>query len=582
MRKLTFGTPEEHVPSRYCKHFSYTETPVSFPVDSIRFRTNSRGCVLSFPLESDTQVYGFGLQLKQFNHKGRKLKLSVNADPVVPTGDSHAPVPFFVTNKGWGMYVDTARYAEFYCGNGVNGAFNAPAFAGNHTVSHAQDTTDDTNTPADNTTDLYAVREIRGQVMTIQIPSCAGVDIYLIEGDSITDIVSQYNMLSGGGCDVPDWGVGVLYRCYTKYPSDRVLALVDEFQQKQIPLHIMGLEPGWQTHTYSCSYRWSDLYPDPAGFLAEMQKRGVHVNLWQHAFTHPTAPFHNEIAPYSGDTLVWGGVVPDFTTPEARQIFGDYQKKTLVEAGVDGFKLDECDSSDNTGSWSFPLSARFPSGMDGEQYHSLFGTLYAQVMLDALGDTKTLSEIRNMGALAASYPFVLYSDLYDHKDFIRGVTTSGFSGLLWSPEVRDAHSKEELIRRLQVVVFSVQCLINAWYCPDVPWRELDCEAEVKELLELRVTLMPRLIEAFRQYHDTGKPPVRALVMDWTDDPEVWSMDDEYMFCDDLLVAPIAAGSGNSRKVYLPEGSWVDFFTGEAVASGWHEVTTEGIPVYRKK
>lgn len=577
MRKLTFGTPEEFVPSRYCKNFSYDASDVRFPVDSIQFRVNRRGCVLSFPLEDDTQFYGFGLQLKQFNHKGRKLKLSVNADPVVPTGDSHAPVPFFVTNKGWGMYIDTARYAEFYCGSSMNSAYQ------NTSAAHAVDTADnDTNTPADNTTDLYAIRQVSGQVMTIQIPCSAGVDVYIIEGDSITDIVSQYNMLSGGGCDVPDWGLGVLYRCYTKYTADRVLALVDEFQQKQIPLHIMGLEPGWQTHTYSCSYRWSDQYPDPAGFLSEMQKRNVHVNLWQHAFTHPTAPFHDEIAPYSGDTLVWGGVVPDFTTAEARQIFRDYQKKTLVEAGVDGFKLDECDSSDNTGSWSFPLSAQFPSGMDGEQYHSLFGTLYCQVMMEALGEHKTLSEVRNMGALAASYPFVLYSDLYDHKDFIRGVTTAPFSGLLWAPEVRNAHSKEELLRRLQVVVFSVQCLINAWYCPDVPWRELDCEKEVKELLQLRVTLMPRLIEAFRQYHDTGKPPVRALVMDWTDDKEVWSMDDEYMFCDDLLVAPIAAGQGNSRKVYLPEGVWEDFFTGESVVCGWHEVTTEGIPVYRKK
>jgi len=576
MYKLTFGTPETHVPSRYCPNFSYTETPVSFPTGQIRVRQSSRGCVLSFPLEADPQIYGFGLQLKQFNHKGRKLKLSVNADPVVPTGDSHAPVPFFVTNKGWGIYVDTARYAEFYCGNQMNTAFDGGKAA------HAVQADDTANTPADNTDDLYALRELSGQVMTIQIPACEGVDIYIIEGKTITDIVAQYNMLSGGGCDVPDWGLGVLYRCYTKYTADRVIAMADEFREKDIPLHIIGLEPGWQTHTYSCSYVWSDLYPDPAGFLAEMKKRDVHINLWQHAFTHPTSPIHDDIAPYSGDTLVWGGVVPDFTLPEARAVFRDYQKTALVDAGVDGFKLDECDSSDNTGSWSFPLSARFPSGMDGEQYHSLFGTLYAQVMMEALGETKTLSEVRSMGALAASYPFVLYSDLYDHKDFIRGVTTAPFSGLLWSPEVRDARTKEELIRRLQVVVFSVQCLINAWYCPDVPWRELDCEAEVKELLKLRETLMPRLIEAFRLYKETGIPPVRALVMDWTQDPEVWQMDDEYMFCADLLVAPIAAGTGNTRKVYLPAGEWEDYFTGEAIAAGWHEVTTDGIPVYRKR
>lgn len=575
MYKLTFGTPETQVPSRYCPGFNYKETPVSFPVEQIRFRENSRGCVLSFPLEADTQVYGFGLQLKKFNHKGCKLKLSVNADPVAPTGDSHAPVPFFVTNKGWGMYVDTARYAEFYCGNQMNSAFG-----GGKVSSVAENTT--AKTPADNTDELYALRELSEQEMTIQIPSCAGVDIYIIEGKNITDIVSQYNMLSGGGCNVPEWGLGVLYRCYTKYNSDQVIALADEFLEKDIPLHIIGLEPGWQTHTYSCSYVWSDLYPDPESFLAEMKKRNIHINLWQHAFTHPTSPIYADIAPHSADTMVWGGVVPDFTLPEARSIFRDYQKKVFVDSGVDGFKLDECDSSDNTGSWSFPLSARFPGGMDGEQYHSLFGTLYAQVLMEALGENKTLSEIRNMGALAASYPFVLYSDLYDHKDFIRGVTTAPFSGLLWAPELRNAVSKNDLVRRMQVIVFSVQCLINAWYCSDLPWRNWDCETEVKELLQLRVQLMPRLMEAFRQYHDMGKPPVRALVMDWTEDPEVWNIEDEYMFCDDLLVAPIASGAGNKRNVYLPAGEWENYFTGEAVAAGWHEVETEGIPVYRKK
>ena len=573
MLKLTFGTPEEHVPSKYCPTFHYTPSEIQFPTEAISFRVNNRGCVLSFPLDNDAQVYGFGLQLKQFNHRGRKLKLSVNADPIAPTGDSHAPVPFFVTNKGWGMYVDTARYAEFYCGNQMN-----PAFGGGKATAAAEEVT--RKEVATSTDELYALRQESDQTMTIQIPGCQGVDVYIFEGDTITDIVSQYNMLSGGGCDVPEWGLGVLYRCYSRYTDQQVIGIVDEMQSKDLPLHIIGLEPGWQNRTYSCNYLWSDLYPDPNRFLAEMKARGIHVNLWQHAFTHPTAPIHDALAPYSADTLVWSGLVPDFTIPEARKIFADYQK-TLVAAGVDGFKLDECDSSDYTGSWSFPLSAQFPSGMDGEQYHSMFGLLYSQVMMDALGDTPTLSEVRNMGALASPYPFVLYSDLYDHQDFIRGMTTAPFSGLLWSPELRDAGSREELLRRLQVVVFSVQCLINAWYCPDLPWREFGCEDEVRELLKLRVRLMPRLQEAFRLYKATGKPPVRALVMDYNNDPEVANMDDEYLFCEDLLVAPIAAGKGNCRDVYLPQGSWEDFFTGEPVCPGWHKVTTEGIPVYRK-
>ena len=419
--------------------------------------------------------------------------------------------------------------------------------------------------------------------MSVLIPAAEGVDVYVMEGGTITDIVSQYNMLAGGGPDVPEWALGILYRAHMRFNQDQVMAMADYFRDHDIPLDILGLEPGWQTHTYSCSYVWSDKFPEPQKMVDELRSRGVHMNLWQHAFTHPTSPIHEALKPHSGDYMVWGGVVPDFATPEARKIFADYQRDNLVAMGIDGFKLDECDSSDHTGSWSFPLTSEFPSGLDGEQYHSLFGTLYMQTVLDALGDTRTLSEVRNAGALAAPYPFVLYSDLYDHPDFIRGVATSSFSGILWTPELRHAVDKDDLMRRIQATVFSVQCLINAFYCDEVPWAKYDCEDEVRALFNERRKLMPKLKAAFDTYRDTGKPPVRALVMDFTDDAETWNIDNEYMLCDDLLVAPIASGTGDEREVYLPtSAAWCDYFTGEDVPSGKFTVKTKGIPVYRKK
>ena len=570
MKKITLGTPDEFVPSRFCPGFRYEETPVSYPVSNFVTRQTDAGFVVEFPLEDDCQIFGFGLQLKQFNHRGRRLKLAVNADPVTANGETHAPVPFFVTNKGYGMYFDTARYAEFYCGKQKN-----PILSGQSASSEGG--------AADNEADLYAARRENALWMSVKIPASRGVDVYVIEGETITDIVSQYNMLSGGGPEVPEWGLGMLYRCYTNWDAEKILSVAEYFRENDIPCDIIGLEPGWQTHAYSCTYKWSSRYPDPDAFLGRLRALGYHVNLWEHAFTHPDADFFREIAPYSGDWMVWGGLVPDFATPEARKIFADYTRKNLVERGVDGFKLDECDSSDNTGGWSFPLTSRFPSGMDGEQYHSLFGTLYIQTLMDALGERKTLSEVRNIGALAASYPFVLYSDLYDHRDFIRGVVNSGFSGILWAPEFRSAHSKEECVRRMQAVVFSVQCLVNAWNYDGIPWVIHECEDEVKELLSVRAGLIPMLKAAFEEYHRTGKPPVRALVMDYTDDEKTYNIDNEYLFCDDLLVAPIAAGTGDEREVYLPVADkWEDYFTGEPVESGSFRVKTEGIPVYRRR
>jgi alpha-glucosidase (family GH31 glycosyl hydrolase) len=568
LKKLTYGVPEDLTPSVFCRNFQYNEKTICFDTSKVEFTTNKRGCVLTFPLSSDEQLYGFGLQLKSFNHKNKKLTLRVNADPVAPTGDSHAPVPFFVSTAGYGIYVDTARYAEFYCGIELANGSAAKAAGANQIGT--------------STEDLYSARADNGNLqMAIQIPVAQGIDIYIIEGETITDIVSQYNMLSGGGCEVPSWGLEVFYRCYTKYTGEQVMAMADYFRDTDIPCTILGLEPGWQTHAYSCSYVWDEeRYGNHEQVIDYLGQKGFHINLWEHAFTHPSSPIYAEIGKGCGNYKVWDGYVPDFALPETRKVFSDYHKKELIKGSVDGFKLDECDSSDYTGGWSFPNLSEFPSRLDGEQYHSLFGTLYMQTMLEALAGKPTLSEVRCAGALAASYPFVLYSDLYDHKDFIRGAANAGFSGILWTPEVRDAQSKEDLLRRLQTVVFSTQCLINAWYCEKAPWIELDCEDEVREILKLRQALVPMLQAAFNEYHKSGKPPVRALVSDYTSDKETFAIDDQYIFCGNLIVAPMTAGQ-KSRKVYLPQGNWQDYFTKQPARCGWFEIETSQIPVFEK-
>lgn len=564
MKKITFGTPEKIVPTNYCKNLQYAETEISYDISKFQFKTTARGCVLEFPLEEEEQVYGFGLQLKGFNHKNHKLQLRANSDPVANTGDSHAPVPFFVTTKGYGMYFDTARYVEVCCGYGKN--LNREPVYDNTIIATAED--------------LYKKCGLRETTtMSVEIPVAKGIDVYIFEGKNILDVVSQYNLFSGGGCEVPEWGLGILYRAYAKNTGDQVMALADYFRENKIPCDIMGLEPGWQSGSYSCTYEWDpERYPNYEEVIRHLRENGFHINLWEHAFVNAASPIYHKMQKHCGDYEVWKGLIPDFADPEARKIFADHHRSYLVEQGIDGFKLDECDNSDFVHDWSYPNCTEFPSGMDGEQHHQLFGTLYMQAILEALGDQPTLSEVRNAGALAASYPFVLYSDLYDHEDFIRGVVNSGFSGLLWTPELRDARTKKELLRRLQTTVFSVQCLINAWYCPEVPWKEFDCEDEVRELLNVRKALVPMLKKAFEEYHTTGKPPVRALVADYTGDTNTYGIDDEYIFCDNLIVAPLTAKS-DTRRVYLPEGKWQDFWTKEPVLSGWFEVTTEKIPVF---
>lgn len=567
MKKFTFGTPEAFVPSRYCDNFRYNETDVSFTQNDFSFRLTDKGCVVEFAISPHTKIYGFGLQLYELNHFGHKVTVRCNADAPRATGDSHAPVPFFVTDQGWGIYFDTARYAEFYCGIKKTGG----------------KASDEQFEVALSTEELYSAKKYDTDVIvSVFIPVSKGIDFYVFEGKTITDIVSQYNMMAGGGCDVPEWGLGVLYRCNGRYNDKQVLEIAQYMRDNNIPCDILGLEPGWHSHAYSCTYTWNkENFPEPKKFVDKLIDMGYHINLWEHAFVHPDSPIHDKLAPYSADYCVWEGLVPDFSLPEARHIFAGYHKENLTSMGIDGFKADECDGSDYTDGWTFPNHAKFPSGMDGEQYHNLFGVLYAKTMMQSLGGKPTLSEIRSMGALGAPYPFVLYSDLSNINAFLTGVVNSGFSGILWSPEVRGCDTKKELLRRLQMVTFSVQCLINAWCCPQIPWLPFDCADEVRDILSIRQKLIPELKAAFDKYRDTGVPPVRALVMDYTDDAETHNIADEYLFCESLLVAPFTDFVSDTREIYLPEGKWVDFFTGKPVESGRFVYTSENIPVFRK-
>lgn len=560
--KIRYGTPEELVPTAFAPKPLCEVQPLApdqAPRD-IRFSAGKRGVKLTVAMQPETDLYGFGLQLKSLRHNGTKMTTRPNADPRSDSGDSHAPVPFFVTTEGFGIFLDTARYTSFYCGR-TSKPETKPQ-------------------PAETSSDLNRLFDHKpGTELQIEIPIAQGVDLYYITGDSILELVSQYNLLSGGGCMPPLWGLGCFYRCDLKFDEQQILAMAKRFRELAIPCDIIGLEPGWQTHTYSCSYRWDpNRFPTPADMVRQLREDGFHVNLWEHAFAHPTAPNYDDLLPHSGDTLVWGGLVPDFATDGARQAFLPPQQQ-LVDIGVDGFKLDECDGSDFTGGWSFPNCASFPSGLDGEQYHSLFGLLYAQTMQQLLGDTRTLSEVRNMGALAASYPFVLYSDLYGHKDFLTGVVNAGFSGLLWSPEVRHAENREDLLRRIQSVIFSPQALVNAFYLPEMPWIPHGCVDEVRELFRLRMALLPYLYTAFYDYKTTGKPPVRALVCDYEAEEASRNIGDEWLFGDSILVAPMTYPE-QQRSVWLPAGTWYDFFTGKPVEGGTRfSVETEGIPVY---
>ena len=591
--KASIGMPESYTPvatrliPAQAEAFAKLPRVDAPPLDAIRGQNTQRGCLVQLPLRPHEEIFGLGLQFLSFAQRGKKKVVRVNADPKFDSGDSHAPVPFYVTTEGIGILIDTARYATFYFGD----ARPSPMRAMDSVDSSSADPTYTHN-----------IQDSDDGTVTVEIPRAAGVDVYLFAGPQMLDAVRRYNVFSGGGHIPPEWGLGFWYRVDARATQQSALSLAEEFRERKIPCDVVGLEPGWQTHAYSCTFAWNrNRFPDPDRFVQTAQEMHYKINLWEHAFVHPASPLFPSIRRHSGDYGVWGGLVPDFAAEPARTQFGEYHAKSFLDAGISGFKLDECDNSDYTGGWSFPECSVFPSGLDGEQMHNLFGLRYQMAIWNEYRKrgVPTLNLVRSSGALASPYPFVLYSDLYVHRDFIRALVNSGFSGLLWCPEVRDAASEEDLIRRLQSVVFSPLAMVNGWYIRNPPWKQLDrrlnnadqlradwekLEARCREIINWRMQLIPYLHAAFQRYAEDGTPPFRALVLDTPDDRRLRNVDDQYMIGDRMMVAPLFAGEPE-RRIVLPKGGWHDFWTGEAF-QGASEIrlpeSTERIPVYVKE
>jgi len=577
--KLTVGVPDEFTPSslfgikpsNVAEQTAANET-LPFKLEDIIITANDRGCNVAIPLGDGEQLYGFGLQMGSFEQRGLRRRPLVNDNPLNNLGYTHAPQPFYVSTAGYGIIVNTSRYTTFYCGS------NSPKKPDN-TKKNERDVV-----IRDNPDDLY--RNIgEGNYVFADIPNSEGIEIFVIEGGDMKDVVSTYNQLSGGGCLPPMWGLGLKYRVKGDFNDQQVLQMANYFRNNNIPCDVFGLEPGWQTWAYSCTYVWSDKFPNPRGMISKLKDQGLKVNLWEHAYVNPASPIYNDLYNYSGDFLVWNGLVPDFTLPEARKIYGGYHDK-LLDDGVMGFKLDECDNSNlayGSATWGFPDMTMFPSGIDGEQMHQVFGSLYVNT-IDSLyrnRNLRTYQDYRSSGLFMSSVPAVLYSDTYDLKEYIQMICNSAFGGLLWAPELRESNSEEELFHRLRVALLAPQAVINAWYLSSPPWMQYDkglnndsiflANADetselARTLINTRMSLIPYLYSAFFDYHKHGTPPFRPLIMDYPEDELTRKIDDQFMIGDNIMAAPLYR-KGSKRKVYFPAGTWYDFNTKQKYEGG---------------
>ncbi len=538
---------------------------------------------LRFPLSRNEQLFGFGLNFQTVFQRGRIMELHVDHFNGLDNGRTHAPTPFYVSSKGYGVFVNSARYIKVYAGTAVRKDSNNPP--------ELQDRNVNKNWSANPYSDA----------VEMLVPA-AGVDIYVIGGPKTMDVVKRFNLLNGGGCLPPRWGLGFTQRVERLYNADKVKAEAKAFSDRGYPLDYIGLEPGWQSKSYPCTFEWDKTrFPEPAKFVQDMLKVGIRLNLWTNPYVSPQASIFKKIEPFTASHTVWVGNVPDLTMPEARKIlFGQFDKDQ-VQIGVSGYKFDEVDGGDQ---WLWPDVATFPSGKTGEQMRQTYGLLIQRYTMDLYRkrNSRTYGLVRGSNAGGSSFPFVIYNDYYNHQDFITALINSGFAGVLWTPEVRASKTGEEWLRRFQSVIFSPMAMINAWASNTQPWTFPEVAEQVKELSLLRMRMMPYWYSEFAKYHFEGIPPFRAMNLEvgfsaearneikstnLEENPYVEvvtrEVKDQYMAGEYLLVAPMFTGQ-KSRKVILPKGRWYDFYTGAFAGDGTVITVTPGldkIPVYVK-
>lgn len=600
--KITYGEQEKIKPSDFKKDVETSaisklpnsdKSPISLA--DVKFSQTAKGALAELKMDPSERIYGFGLQVNTFEQRGLRREMRTNSWTIGNIGFSHAPMPFYISSKGYGVLINTARYTTFYMGSQhkLEQSINIK--------QQIKAETNIENSPAD----LYKQKYKGSNDVEIIIDGTKGMEMLIFEGPSMMDVMKRYNLYSGGGALPPLWGLGLKYRAKGDFGAKEVINFSKYFRDNKIPCDMFGLEPGWQSAAYSCSYSWNNKnFPNPDSVLNVMHGMNYKLSLWEHAYVHPTSPIFDSLIPHSGDFAVWKGAVPDFVDPKARNIFGGYHNQNFIKKGISGFKLDESDGAyyqEANAEWSFPDIAKFPSGADGVQMRQLLGFLYEKTLLDEYKkeNKRTMLEVRASYLFASPFNAAIYTDMYNHGDFVKMIVNSGFSGVNWSPEVRQTKSDEDLIRRMQTILMSSHMVVDCWFLKNLPWFQYDkdknnngiplpnykeLELKAKKIIELRMSLIPYLYASFAKYRFEGIPPFRALVLDYPNEAKTWKIDDQYMMGDQIMCAPFIDGA-STRNVYFPEGIWYDFNSNKKYKGGQTypiAMTLDEIPMFIKE
>ena len=502
---------------------------------------NSRSVNPVLLLSPGERIYGCGESFTSLNKVGQKVHLSVT-DPQGPETDGmYKPVPFYFSNRGYGIFMHTSAPVTADFGASYIGAQR-----------------------------LFMADE--------------QIDLFVFFG-SPKEILDEYTNVTGKSPMPPLWSFGTWMSRITYFSQQEGLDIAKKLRQHKIPSDVIHFDTGWFGVDWQCDYEFAkDRFEDPVGMLKQLADDGFHTCLWQLPYFTPKNRFFNEIVENNLHIRNAAGGMPvedailDFSNPET---VSWYQSKitNLLKQGVSTIKCDFGEAA--------PYNGFYHNGRGGLYEHNLYPLRYNKALWEAV-ERQYPGEgiIWARSAWAGSQRYALHwggdaaTNNIGMLGDLRGGLSFGLSGFsFWSHDMGGfvTASPEDIYRRWLPFGFLSSHTRAHGAPPTEPWLISESFTKAfRECAEMKYKLMPYVYAQAKECSERGLPMVRALFVEFPDDPGAWLVEDEYMFGSQMLVAPLLE-SGNSRMVYLPQGKWIDYQSGKVFNGGYQTLTAGRIP-----
>ncbi len=496
----------------------------------------------------DAPVFGLGEGLPTWDLRGARYGMrNGEGTPHLDVDGARLPIPWLMSAGGWGLFI--GQPSGFFDLTGPIGVFEP-------------------------------------------VEATSSRNVYLILGEEPAEILQGYAELTGYPHLPPLWSLGYQQSHRTLASRDEVMAEAKTFREKKLPCDTLiylgtGFCPsGWNTDHGAFTYN-ANVFPDPKAMIDELHKENFKVVL----HVVPPGDFHGTIHDTGSEAKTPGDAV------------SYWQEHLPVEAtGVDGWWPDEGDRLSvyarfrrNQMYWDGPLSVhpeRRPFALHRNGYAGLqrFGWLWSgDIESNWAALTAQLRTGMNVGLCGIPYWGTDTGGFSPTRELTPELYVRWFQFSAFCPLFR-AHGRAWKLRRPwgwntgdAGPLEGAERLGPNWP-PTAELHDPQVEEICREYLNLRYRLLPYLYSAAAQSHETGLPLMRALWLAFPRDQQSVGREDEYLFGDSFLVAPVLAAGAQQRAVYLPAGQWWDFWSHEAVTGG--STVTRGVdlktmPLYVK-